>query len=46
MYDTYEQIGKFAKSLTPTGGSDAQPVEGQDVDFWEKPIKNNEMEGD
>ena len=44
MYDTYEQIGKFAKSLAPTGASDGQPVEGQDIDFWDKPIKYNEME--
>ena len=45
LYDTYEQIGKFANKVrTDTGALEGQPVEGQDIDFWDKPIKNKELE--
>lgn len=46
LYDTYEQIGKFAKKVkSETDALESKSVEGQDIDFWEKPIKQDEMEG-
>lgn len=47
MYDTYEQIGKFAKQVLPdTEALEGASVEGQDIDFWEKPVKVKDMEGE
>ena len=47
LYDTYEQIGKFAKKVkTKTAAPESVAVDGQDLDFWEKPITIEEMEGD
>lgn len=45
LYDTYEQIGKFAKKVkTKSGALESAPLEGQDVDFWDKPLTEDDIE--
>lgn len=44
LYDTYEQIGKFAKKVkSESGALVSKPLEGQDVDFWEETFTEKDV---